>query len=48
VHGFFMQLATSLFGRGLTLTLIGRRSRHFAGARLLKRGLNEAGEPRGR
>ena len=27
----------------LTLTLIGRRSRLYAGARLLKRGLNEAG-----
>ena len=43
VHGFFLQLSASLFGRSLTLTLIGRRSRLFAGARLLKRGLCEAG-----
>lgn len=38
-----VQLAASLFGRSLTITLVGRRSRLFAGARLLKRGLNEAG-----
>ena len=42
-HGFFLQLSASLFGRLLTLTLIGRRSRLYAGARLLKRGLCEAG-----
>lgn len=43
IHGFFLQLSALLFGRQLCLTLIARRSRLFAGARLLKRGLNEAG-----
>lgn len=43
VHGFFLQLGASIIGRSLVLTLIGRRSRLYAGARLLKRGLNEAG-----
>ena len=44
VHGFFLQLSASLFGRLLTITLIARRSRLYAGARLLKRGLCENGD----
>ena len=44
MHGFFLQLSASLFGRLLTITLIARRSRLYAGARLLKRGLCEHGD----
>eukprot|EP00850_Spirogloea_muscicola_P018409 SM000168S02608 [mRNA] locus=s168:133636:139322:- [translate_table: standard] len=33
----------SIFGRVLVLTLISRRSRHFAGTRYLKRGVNDKG-----
>lgn len=43
VHGFLEQRTFSVFGRPLTLTLIARRSRHFAGTRYKKRGLNDAG-----
>ena len=43
VHGFFQQSSASLFGRSLVITLIARRSRLYAGARLLKRGLTESG-----
>ena len=32
-----------MFGRQLTITLIARRSRHFAGTRYRKRGLNPQG-----
>lgn len=48
VHGLF-RFAHSSFaeiaiqGRTVYLTLIGRRSRFFAGARYLKRGANEYG-----
>jgi hypothetical protein len=31
----------SVFGRTVYITLIARRSRHFAGARFLKRGIND-------
>lgn len=31
----------SVFGRNVVITLIARRSRHFAGARFLKRGVND-------
>lgn len=41
VHGFFQQRMLSLFGRALTLTLISRRSKHFAGTRYRKRGVND-------
>ena len=41
VHGFFRQKMLSLFGRALALTLISRRSKHFAGTRYLKRGVND-------
>ena len=43
VHGFFRQQSLTVFGRALTLTVVARRSRLFAGARLLKRGLCRAG-----
>jgi hypothetical protein len=33
----------SIFGRQLTLTLVARRSRHFAGTRYRKRGINDQG-----
>ncbi|KAI5078217.1 hypothetical protein GOP47_0005888 [Adiantum capillus-veneris] len=42
VHGFFKQM--KLFEGGTTVTLIARRSRHFAGTRYLKRGVNEKGQ----
>jgi hypothetical protein len=43
VHGAFMQRVCNIFGRLLSLTLIGRRSRHFAGTRYLKRGVSDEG-----
>ncbi|CAK9179659.1 unnamed protein product, partial [Ilex paraguariensis] len=43
VYGFFKQAPLSISGRDLKLTLIARRSRHFAGTRYLKRGVNEKG-----
>lgn len=43
VYGFFKQATLSLDGRDFKLTLIARRSRHFAGTRYLKRGVNEKG-----
>ncbi|KAL0344985.1 UNVERIFIED_CONTAM: Phosphoinositide phosphatase SAC2 [Sesamum radiatum] len=43
VYGFFRQATLSLSGRDLRLTLIARRSRHYAGTRYLKRGVNENG-----
>ncbi|KAK3013611.1 hypothetical protein RJ639_009314 [Escallonia herrerae] len=43
VYGFFKQAALSISGRDFTLTLIARRSRHYAGTRYLKRGVNEMG-----
>ena len=43
VHGFFLQSSASLFGRTLSVALVARRSRLYAGARLLKRGLTESG-----
>jgi hypothetical protein len=33
VHGFWQQRSLSILGRALTVTLIARRSRHFAGTR---------------
>ncbi|GAA0160665.1 phosphatase [Lithospermum erythrorhizon] len=41
VYGFFKQL--SEYGRDFRLTLIARRSHHYAGTRYLKRGVNEKG-----
>ncbi|KAJ8756175.1 hypothetical protein K2173_024722 [Erythroxylum novogranatense] len=43
VYGFFKQVNLSLSGRDFKLTLIARRSRHYAGTRYLKRGVNEKG-----
>ncbi|KAL3625263.1 hypothetical protein CASFOL_030717 [Castilleja foliolosa] len=43
VYGFFTQATLSISGRDLHLTLIARRSRHYAGTRYLKRGVNEKG-----
>ncbi|CAI0473100.1 unnamed protein product [Linum tenue] len=40
-HCFFVKLSVS--GRDFKLTLISRRSRHYAGTRYLKRGINEKG-----
>jgi hypothetical protein len=43
IHGFIQQSKISLHGRSIIITLIARRSRHFAGARFLKRGINDRG-----
>ncbi|KAI4355385.1 hypothetical protein L6164_004165 [Bauhinia variegata] len=43
VHGFFKQVKLSIAGRDFTLIVIARRSRHYAGTRYLKRGVNEKG-----
>ncbi|ORX58769.1 hypothetical protein DM01DRAFT_1333388 [Hesseltinella vesiculosa] len=42
-YGFVDQAKISVFGRNIIITLIARRSRHFAGARFLKRGANDKG-----
>ena len=42
-YGYFRQLTLSLFGRPLLLSLVARRSRHFAGTRYLKRGASSDG-----
>lgn len=41
VHGFCQQRCLSVYGRVLRVTLIARRSRHFAGTRYRKRGVNK-------
>ncbi|KAG9144517.1 hypothetical protein Leryth_010735 [Lithospermum erythrorhizon] len=43
VHGHFQQERLSIFGRDFSVSLISRRSRHFAGTRYLKRGVNDRG-----
>eukprot|EP00899_Mesostigma_viride_P018725 jgi/Mesvir1/26854/Mv20603-RA.2 len=43
VHGFFQQVKLSVFGHTFKVCLVSRRSRHFAGTRYLKRGLNDRG-----
>ena len=43
VHGFFERRRVSLLGRRLEITLIARRSRHFAGTRYRRRGVNARG-----
>jgi len=40
VHGFVAQSIVCLYGKHLYLTLIARRSAHYAGTRFLKRGAN--------
>eukprot|EP00252_Welwitschia_mirabilis_P013985 TRINITY_DN3098_c0_g1_i7.p1 TRINITY_DN3098_c0_g1~~TRINITY_DN3098_c0_g1_i7.p1 ORF type:complete len:822 (+),score=136.38 TRINITY_DN3098_c0_g1_i7:558-3023(+) len=43
VYGFLKQAKIPLNGKVLSLTLIARRSRHYAGTRYLKRGVNDKG-----
>ncbi|ERN03229.1 phosphoinositide phosphatase SAC1 isoform X2 [Amborella trichopoda] len=43
VHGHFKQVRLSIFGREFSVCLVSRRSRHFAGTRYLKRGVNDRG-----
>ncbi|KAF4399391.1 hypothetical protein G4B88_022474 [Cannabis sativa] len=43
VYGFFKQVELSISDRIFKLILIARRSRHYAGTRYLKRGVNEKG-----
>ncbi|KAG6853214.1 hypothetical protein C0991_006117 [Blastosporella zonata] len=43
VHGHVDQAKLTVLGRVVFVTLIARRSRHFAGARYLKRGVNAEG-----
>ncbi|KAL3322148.1 hypothetical protein AABB24_039662 [Solanum stoloniferum] len=43
VYGFFKQATFKISSQDFILTLIARRSRHYAGTRYLKRGVNENG-----
>ncbi|KAL2936493.1 Phosphoinositide phosphatase SAC4 [Bienertia sinuspersici] len=43
VFGFFKQETLSVAGHNFKMTLIARRSRHYAGTRYLRRGVNEKG-----
>ncbi|KAI1336058.1 SacI homology domain-containing protein [Xylariaceae sp. FL0016] len=43
LHGYIDQAAVSVYGRAAYITIVARRSRHFAGARFLKRGANDLG-----
>ena len=43
MQGHWRQQQLSLLGRRLTLTLVARRSRQFAGTRFHRRGVNDAG-----
>lgn len=43
IHGFIDQANISIYGRKIYITIIARRSHHFAGARFLKRGVNDKG-----
>ncbi|KMT03423.1 hypothetical protein BVRB_8g191080 [Beta vulgaris subsp. vulgaris] len=43
VYGSFKQTTFSIAGHNFNLALIARRSRHYAGTRYLKRGVNEKG-----
>ncbi|KAL8372428.1 hypothetical protein RB595_001975 [Gaeumannomyces hyphopodioides] len=43
IHGYVDQAAVSIYGRTAYVAVIARRSRHFAGARFLKRGANDLG-----
>ncbi|XP_020589372.1 phosphoinositide phosphatase SAC1 [Phalaenopsis equestris] len=43
VHGHFKLVRLSIFWREFSVALISRRSRHFAGTRYLKRGVNDKG-----
>ncbi|CCH62310.1 hypothetical protein TBLA_0H00170 [Henningerozyma blattae CBS 6284] len=43
VYGFIDQVHISVLSKSIYITLIARRSHHFAGARFLKRGVNNEG-----
>jgi hypothetical protein len=43
IHGYIDQSSLDVFGRRIYITIIARRSRYFAGARFLKRGINDLG-----
>lgn len=43
IHGFVEQTNVSVHSRSVSITVIARRSRCFAGARFLKRGTNDSG-----
>lgn len=43
IHGYITQASLDVLGRKIFITIIARRSRHFAGARFLKRGTNDEG-----
>lgn len=43
IHGFIDQANISVYGKKFYITIIARRSSHFAGARFLKRGVNYEG-----
>lgn len=43
IHGFIDQANVSIFDKKIYITVIARRSHHFAGARFLKRGVNNQG-----
>ncbi|GMM33692.1 phosphatidylinositol-3,5-bisphosphate 5-phosphatase [Saccharomycopsis crataegensis] len=43
IHGFFNQANISIYNKKIYITVIARRSHHFAGARFLKRGVNDKG-----
>ena len=44
IHGAFVQRTLQEYGQRLVITLLARRSRHFAGTRYLKRGVSDAGK----
>ncbi|KAG7892079.1 hypothetical protein KL905_003589 [Ogataea polymorpha] len=44
IHGFIDQVNISIFDVQVYVTLIARRSHHFAGARFFKRGVNDRGD----
>ena len=41
IHGFLSSMNLEILGTRVSIILISRRSRHFAGTRYLKRGLDE-------
>lgn len=43
IHGYYRQEKYSIYGKPLSIALIARRSRYFAGTRFLKRGISEEG-----
>lgn len=44
IHGSYQQKRFSLFGKCVDVILLARRSRHYAGTRYLKRGVNVHGK----